>query len=234
MEDSEASANYESKKLLYKYQFAFLLMQRSFTSLSKIITTRETQVKYSFLTRWQKILPKNAFHVESLMRRLNAVLGKLTKIQHKHEVFVLRRGFAAFRVNSVQAAVLASLEAETHLKEKKLKKKLNMMLLECSALTSKNIELETALKDCRHREQKYTQKIANLTEKKGRKSPSAEELKEYNRLRRENEMIKGQEIDMELKVSTFLSQMTEVVKQAENNKQNEGNHKFLKNSRKKH
>lgn len=234
MEDSEASATYESKKLLYKYQFAFLLMQRSFTSLSKIITTRETQEKYKLLARWQRILPKNEYSVELAVHRLATVLGRLRKIHWKQVLFRTRRAFAALKVNLVQVAVWTSLETEIHAQEKTMKKQLNESLLECSTLTSRNIELETELRECRKRERLYSHRTAGASEKKGRNSPTFEEQKECSRLKKERAGIRSQEVEMEIKVAAFLRQMTEVLKQAEMNKQNEGNYQFIRKPKKRH
>ena len=186
MEDSgnQSENDAESQKLLYKYQYAFLHMQKSFTSLFKIVRLYEHKVTFRYLIRWKT----NTFNAGI---KLKFYLFRV-KLQQLEKKFKLRRKLALSKYfNEVIKAsnylqLFKSLKGQFKKVQGNNVRELSLMEKEVVNLKRSQVELENLTRNCGKKEIGYKMKMDSV---------SCKTL--LDRLKIENKQLKGEiyEID---------------------------------------
>lgn len=217
MEESNlgSTSNYESKKLLYKYQFAFLLMQRSFSAIGKIITTWETRQKFKSIAVWkmhcldapkiEQIQLQNILAaMQGKLLTLNSVLtSRMKQNMHTHLLKILK--FAKLK------QVLDKAKQEQDIIQAGHQQELEAMNQELANLQEKQKELENLVRDFKNKENQYKEQINGL---KAGKAQNAAVVERSRKIAQEKEEEIVERIE-DLREEN--AQLTEKLSAVENN-----------------
>ncbi|OMJ94202.1 hypothetical protein SteCoe_2687 [Stentor coeruleus] len=206
MEESNAKSenDIESQKLLYKYQYAFLHMQKSFTSLFKTIRGFEQQISFKYLTKWKCIIFAPCIAVKQHLRVFINTLNTLDKKFEKHSRF--HRGTAFFTVLRASMFKLysQSLKDNYRIVKENNTKELQLMEHELSNLKKSQNELENITKNYTKRENFLRVKLESLSGK------SSTDLLKY-----ENKSLKSKILEMDKKTCTLFKDLNMILDELE-------------------
>lgn len=206
MEDSNAKSenDIESQKLLYKYQYAFLHMQKSFTSLFKIIRGFEQQVSFKYLTRWKNLIFAPCIAAKQNFRVFISTLKTLDKKFEKHSRFHI--GISLFTILRASRFKLYSLSLKENYRKVKENntKELQLMEHELSNLKKSQNELETITKNYTKRENSLRVKLESLSGK------SSTDLLKY-----ENKSLRSKILEMDKKTCVLFKDLNMILDELE-------------------
>ena len=204
MEESlnQSDNDAESQKLLYKYQYAFLHMQKSFTSLFKIIRLYESQVKFRYLVRWKTSTFNQVFKLKIYIFRL-----RLKSCESKFKKTLrlnMQKTFNFIMKASNYSKYLNSLKNKYKKVQENNLRELGVMEKEMINLKKSQVELEHITKSYNKREIGYKMKLdlfggRNLLEK----------------LRSENKQLKNEIFEIDKKTFAFFKDMNLIIDELE-------------------
>lgn len=204
MEDSanQSENDAESQKLLYKYQYAFLHMQKSFTSLFKIVRLYEHKVSFRYLIRWKTYTFNVAIKQKFYFFRV--------KLQELEKKFRLRRKLALSKTfNEVIRAsnylqLFKSLKNQFKKVQENNNRELNLMEKEVVNLKKSQTELEGLTKNYSKKEIGYKMKIDNT---------SCKTL--LDRLKIENKQLKSEIFEIDKKTFNLFKDLNFIMDELE-------------------
>ncbi|OMJ85683.1 hypothetical protein SteCoe_12956 [Stentor coeruleus] len=206
MEDSNAKSenDIESQKLLYKYQYAFLHMQKSFTSLFKIIRGFEHQVSFKYLTRWKNLIFAPYIAAKQHLKVFINTLNTLDKKFEKHSRF--HKGTVFFTILRASRFELYSLSLKDNYRKVKENntKELQLMELELNNLKKSQNELVNITKNYTKRENTLRVKLESLSGK------SSTDLLKY-----ENKALKNKILEMDKKTCVLFKDLNVILDELE-------------------
>ena len=204
MEESlnESENDAESQKLLYKYQYAFLHMQKSFTSLFKIIRLYESKVTFRYLVRWKSSTFNQVFKLKIFVFRLR--LKSCESKFKKNLRLNMQKTFNFIISSSNYSKYLHSLKNQYKKVHENNSKELQIMEKEMINLKKSQIELENITKSYNKREIGYKMKLdvfggRNLLEK----------------LKIENKQLKNEVFEIDKKTFAFFKDMNLIMDELE-------------------
>ena len=157
--NSKTENDIESSNLLYKYQYAFLHMQKSFTSLFKVIKVFEQKIAYKYLAIWKKILLKNSRNAFSHMLLFNSSLHSLEKKIRSSYRLVLHSYFLHLIKSSRIKEAQENLRSQHKIAKENNSKELEIMEEEVIHLKKSQKELENITKNYHKRELNLKSKL---------------------------------------------------------------------------
>lgn len=203
MEDSENQSenDIESKKLLYKYQYAFLHMQKSFTSLFKIVRLYELKVSFRYFIRWKtsifNTLLKQKFYLFKLKLR---ELDKRFKLRQK---LYMSKHFREIIKASNYLQLFKSLKGQFKKVKESNNRELNVMEKEVINLKKSQIELEQLTKNYSKKEIGHKQGVeSNLN-------------KVLERLKVENKQLKSEIVEIDKKTFGLFKDLNLIMDELE-------------------
>lgn len=204
MEDSanQSENDVESQKLLYKYQYAFLHMQKSFTSLFKIVRLYDLKVSFRYFIKWKNnifnAILKQKFYLFKL--KLHE-LDKRFKLRQK---LSLSKHFREIIKASNYVQLFKNLKSQFKKVQESNNRELNVMEKEVINLKKSQIELEHLTRSCGKKEA-------------GHRSGGAESnlTKTLDKLKAENKQLKSEIFEIDKKTFGLFKDLNLIMDELE-------------------
>ena len=202
METSAAKSEkeIESNNLLYKYQYAFLHMQKSFTSLFKVIHALEQKVSYKYLTSWKKKCLVKPYQVSLHLVLLKSTLKSLDiKLKARSRILLLSYFLQVIRHSRLKK-FYAEMQNQYNKAKEENSKELVLMENEVLSLKQSQTELENITKNYSKREFNLKMRLESL---KGKGSKEA--------LKSENTQLRLKIGEMDKRIMSMFTELNEAL-----------------------
>lgn len=210
MENSEFQEQEGSKKLLYKYQFAFLVLQKCFTALINVQKTREALAVKRYFSKWQLNLSGVKYSKDKLGLGLSIV---------KHRIDSLSKTLTNRRKAQIHLAFcnikkynsILYFKSELDRKEEMLKfgyeDQVNQINKELNLLTDKQGEINYDIKNLKAKENIYKSKLKEAQKDIRPKNKSSSEIAS---LKRKKQQLKLEISYLEDSVEKFMEEVLSI------------------------